>query len=1335
VGLSDGGAGMMDEQRLQAYVALIEKLFACPGGEEGAVLQRHSDLVDGGLVQVMGAVVAQLRQQGEGQRADWLENLAGQVAQAIWMAEAQEPEQPSEPGTIDEQRMQAYTQVVQELLSCPNGKEALVLQHHQALVDEGLVWVIGQVAAILRQREEENIAKWLENIAIQLTQSFGDAEITPNTKTEHLQAISQELIQITDERDMARKIALCQQALELVSRRDNEQLWGALQMLLGSSLRQKSLGDLGQNLEDSISAYEKALEVFTRDAMPEEWAESMNALATSYVERFLGDRAQNIEDAITYCKQALQVRAHDSMPVEWSESMNNLAVAYSVRVLSDRAENLENSIIYYKQSLQVRTFENMPIEWAQSMVNLANAYIFRIRDDRADNIEQAIAFHKEASQVMTCEAMPVEWARSVMDLANVYLLRIRGDRAQNLENAIVAYQQSLQVMTCETMPVEWARSLRNLSNAYCRRLKGDRARNIEDAILVCQQSLQVMTREAMPMEWAQSMQSLANAYSFRICGDRAQNIEDAITTYEQPLEVMTREAMPMEWAQLMGNLALAYYKRTLGDRADNIENAICAYRQSLRVITREAMPVEWADFMNNLSVAYSDRIRGDLAQNVEDAIAFCEQALQVRTNKAMPIEWAISMTNLAKAYLQRIQGDKAGNIENAISALARSFQVRTRDNFPEDWAMTQNSLAIAYSNRIHGDRTGNIEVAISAYSQSLEIFTPEAHPNDCRKTARLLANLYADHDRWSDAQTTYRTALTAAEILYQAAISKGSQEAELKETNDLYRRAAYAYAKVGNLETAVATIEQGRARSLSETLQRDRADLEAIRQIKPELVDRYQTAANAIRLLESTERRTGLDSNQPQYSAEDFRNQATQARQALQDGLTEIRQIPGYESFLTLPTFADIAATLQPSQPLIYLLPTPNGSLALMVHLPSPKLGRGAGGEGLGSPGSAWEPAAEAPPPGNEAPSQRLGARSEAIWLDSFTEADLRELLYGPADDPKLGGWFGAYQNSTADRATWFATLDRITQHLWAPIFEPIQNSKLGIQNFTTITLIPTGLFSLLPLHAAWTEDAAGDRRTACDDLTITYAPNALSLKAAHTVAAQTPATALLAINNPTEDLSGAGYEVQNAIAQFPDRNTWKMLQREKATRAAVLEALPNHSVAHFACHGSANFQQPLDSGLLMANDEILSLRDLLDLKLQGLRLAVLSACETGIPGTDLPDEVISLPTGLLQAGAAGVVSSLWSVDDRSTMILLSRFYQLWRTDGLEPPAALRKAQLWLRDRTGPELAAYLKKCHPAQAQDPNSELAKSIEEFEDSPKQYPLAHPFHWAAFTYTGV
>ncbi|WP_229424330.1 hypothetical protein [Moorena producens] len=42
----------MDEERLQAYLRLIQMLLNCPSGKE-EILNSHWDLVDGGLVQVM----------------------------------------------------------------------------------------------------------------------------------------------------------------------------------------------------------------------------------------------------------------------------------------------------------------------------------------------------------------------------------------------------------------------------------------------------------------------------------------------------------------------------------------------------------------------------------------------------------------------------------------------------------------------------------------------------------------------------------------------------------------------------------------------------------------------------------------------------------------------------------------------------------------------------------------------------------------------------------------------------------------------------------------------------------------------------------------------------------------------------------------------------------------------------------------------------------------------------------------------------------------------------------------------------------------------------------
>jgi len=91
-------------------------------------------------------------------------------------------------------------------------------------------------------------------------------------------------------------------------------------------------------------------------------------------------------------------------------------------------------------------------------------------------------------------------------------------------------------------------------------------------------------------------------------------------------------------------------------------------------------------------------------------------------------------------------------------------------------------------------------------------------------------------------------------------------------------------------------------------------------------------------------------------------------------------------------------------------------------------------------------------------------------------------------------------------------------------------------------------------------------------------------------------------------------------------------------------------------------------------------------------RLVVLSACETGLyDGTRNPDEFVGLPSTFLQLGAAGVIGTLWQVDDVATALLMAKFYDLHLKDGVEPPTALIKAQRWLRKSTKPELIAYIK--------------------------------------------
>src|SRR5262249_50271065 len=160
----------------------------------------------------------------------------------------------------------------------------------------------------------------------------------------------------------------------------------------------------------------------------------------------------------------------------------------------------------------------------------------------------------------------------------------------------------------------------------------------------------------------------------------------------------------------------------------------------------------------------------------------------------------------------------------------------------------------------------------------------------------------------------------------------------------------------------------------------------------------------------------------------------------------------------------------------------------------------------------------------------------------------------------------------------------------------------------------------------------------------------------------------------------------------------------------------------------------PLDSGLLLAGGQI-TLGRLMELQLQ-VRLAVLSACETALPGTELPDEVVALPTGLLQTGVAGVVASQWRVPDRATAMLMAEFYRCWRWRQMAPAAALRAAQCWLRDTTNVE-----KRHHFQAAVDDHAEwLPRDVgQEFLDRLYLAPDGHGHidihNWGAFAHVGA
>ncbi|MEA5469700.1 hypothetical protein [Spirulina sp. 06S082] len=73
----------MNEERIQAYLALIQALLSCPSGEEGQVLQDHQALIDEGFLLVCQQVAQQLQGKGRDDEAGFLLNLAQQLAEYL----------------------------------------------------------------------------------------------------------------------------------------------------------------------------------------------------------------------------------------------------------------------------------------------------------------------------------------------------------------------------------------------------------------------------------------------------------------------------------------------------------------------------------------------------------------------------------------------------------------------------------------------------------------------------------------------------------------------------------------------------------------------------------------------------------------------------------------------------------------------------------------------------------------------------------------------------------------------------------------------------------------------------------------------------------------------------------------------------------------------------------------------------------------------------------------------------------------------------------------------------------------------------------------------------
>jgi tetratricopeptide (TPR) repeat protein len=628
-------------------------------------------------------------------------------------------------------------------------------------------------------------------------------------------------------------------------------------------------------------------------------------------------------------------------------------------------------------------------------------------------------------------------------------------------------------------------------------------------------------------------------------------------------------------------------------------------------------------------------------------------------------------------------------LDESVALLERAQNLGER--YPKARVRNSVGLASALEERFRRDGDATDQHRAMELRRSALL---HGSPSERLSAAQAQGTIALNAQRWTEAVQAFDTGISAANQLFSVQSLRADKQSWLREARFLWQLAAYARAKSGDLEGAVVTLEEGLARQLRQALLLHggetelllEADHQALYKRYVDAVENWRQAIQAAETLRTAEvRESGIV------------GRLDSAAEILHECIEEIRRVPGFERFQSTLDAAEIRRTARDG-PIVFLVPNPIESFAILI------------------------------PP-------KLDERIRFVPLPKAFQDQLKAVSgYWQSYDLLLSAKVDGEKRKEA-----LAGLDASLRWLWDAFMDPLIGELGDCQH---ATLIPSSYLSLMPLHAAWTPDAniLCGRCYAQDMVSFSYAASAGALAVSQRLAAKSTCERLLAVSEPQPDggppLLQADIEIRESAAKFPQA---VILRHEAATKDALLRALPECDVLHFCGHSSANFFDPLQGGLKLAYGQKLTLQEILNLRSRAMKLAFLSACETGVVDLDLPEESVGLPSGLLQAGIAGVCASLWPVHEDSTMLLSSRFFQLWMSEGIPPEAALRSAGAWVRDLTNETLARFFEK-EMDLAEKPGGACYELVADrwsryAAGDSRERPFAHPFYWAAFVFCGA
>lgn len=745
------------------------------------------------------------------------------------------------------------------------------------------------------------------------------------------------------------------------------------------------------------------------------------------------------------------------------------------------------------------------------------------------------------------------------------------------------------------------------------------------------------------------------------------------------------------------------------DTADP-DGAVQLYQQALALWRPLARPRHEAMTAFNLAFAYTLLGRND------DAADLLETALRIHTDAGNVKGQASALLQIG--WLRYLAHDDLGALASYGEGLRLADQLR-------DDALTGSLIDRRGSALLHLRR---LDEALADYEQAMEIWRRLGDANSIAQTTSSLAALHAARGDWARAQRLYVEALdglralgdtdSAAQVLVDRARARiereelqaarsdvdealglfeqlrrgvgvpASRASYLAVRHDAYTlaiellmRSAEAQPDGGHAEAAFNAAERSRSRSLLDSLRaRAARPLSAVRERDRELQTRINLEEEARGLLV---RRGALSREIDEQKARVealLREQEELRRPALRSlaGAAEPLDLAGVRRLLDPDTLL-LAYALGEPRSFVWLV-GPDGPLVTRMLAPRAQI------EALVRQTHAALQ-----------DSRALGAEVQA----TLAARQLSDLLLRP-----LNGLLG--------RKRLMIVTDDILQYVPFGALPVVPSQPLSARPATRtpmnggVPLLAEHEISYVPSASVlgWLRHMSSRREPAPRSVGVVADPvEPGDPRCTRCAAAAAPPPAFASTRDLARSLAdvGAGRLGRLRFSRF-EAERILALDRTGTARAALdFEAnrefvrqggLREFGIVHFAAHGLVDARHPQLSGILLSRvdsegrprDGFLRVHEIEQLDLRAA-LVVLSACRTALGQEVRGEGLVGLAQAFLQAGAARVLVSLWSIDDRATAELMGRFYDAHLVRGRTPAAALREAQMSMWSE--PEYAAY----------------------------------------------